>query len=255
MSLLECRGLVKVYPGGKRAVSDVSFHVDPGEIVGLLGPNGAGKTTTFRMACGLIEPTDGEVFLHGANVTRQPMYQRARKGMGYLPQDDSYFRKLSVEENLLAIMEFLPYSRTERKHLLADLLTKFGLADKHRQAASTLSGGECRRLEIARCLASKPNIILLDEPFTGIDPVTINAVQDIMFKLKKEGISILLTDHRERETLTITDRNYVIVNGRVLVDGDAATVLRHPEAQALYFGNRFDPDSIISEKSNFGKAA
>ncbi len=139
--------------------------------------------------------------------------------------------------------------------MLADLLNKFGLADKHRQGASTLSGGERRRLEIARCLASKPSIILLDEPFTGIDPVTINAVQDIMAKLKDEGISFLLTDHRERETLTITDRNYVIVAGRVLVSGDAPTVLRHPEAQALYFGTRFDPDSIINEKSNFGKAA
>ena len=251
MPLLECRRLVKVYPGGKRAVDGVSFDVDAGEIVGLLGPNGAGKSTTFRMACGLISPTEGSVFLNGTDVTRWPMYQRARHGMGYLPQDTSIFVKLTVEQNLLAILEFLPLSYSDQQRTIDRLLSQFGLADKRNQIASSLSGGEKRRLEIARCLASSPKIILLDEPFTGIDPVTINNIQDIIAHLRETGISILLTDHREREALTITDRSNVIVGGRVLVSGDAGTVLKDPLAQELYFGKRYDADSIIEERSNF----
>jgi len=251
MSLLECSGLVKVYSGGKRAVNGVSFHVDRGEIVGLLGPNGAGKTTTFRMACGLISPTEGRVHLNGGDVTQWPMYQRARAGMGYLPQDTSVFVKLSVEQNLQAILEFLPLSYKDRKATIERLLSQFGLSGKRHQIASTLSGGERRRLEISRCLASTPKIILLDEPFTGIDPRTINDIQDIISDLRASGISILLTDHRERETLTITDRSYVICDGSVLVSGDAATVLNDPTAQDLYFGKRFDATSIIEEKSNY----
>lgn len=251
MSILECHGLVKVYPGGKRAVDGVSFDVDPGEIVGLLGPNGAGKSTTFRMACGLIAPTEGRVLLDGKDVTRAPMYKRARAGMGYLPQDTSIFTKLTVEQNIRAILEFLPLSHRERTDRLNRLLGQFGLTDKAHQISSTLSGGERRRLEIARCLSSRPRIILLDEPFTGIDPTTINDIQDIIGELRDSGISILLTDHRERETLTITDRTYVIVSGQVLVSGDISTVLNHPEAQAKYFGHRFDAESIIEEKENF----
>ena len=256
MPLLECRNLVKVYPGGKRAVDGVSFDVELGEIVGLLGPNGAGKTTTFRMACGLINPTEGEVHLNGEDVSQWPMYKRARNGLGYLPQDESIFRKLSVEQNLQAILEFLPFSYRERREMIEQLLGQFGLEDKRRQTASTLSGGERRRLEIARCLASRPRIILLDEPFTGIDPVTINDIQDIIVDLRDHGIAILLTDHRERETLTITDRSNVICAGRVLVSGDAETVLNDPTAQEMYFGRRFDATSIIEEKSNFrGRSA
>ncbi|MFV0443528.1 MAG: LPS export ABC transporter ATP-binding protein [Planctomycetaceae bacterium] len=255
MPLLECRNLVKVYPGGKRAVDGVNFDVELGEIVGLLGPNGAGKSTTFRMACGLINPTEGEVLLNGEDVTHWPMYQRARHGLGYLPQDESIFRKLSVEQNLQAILEFLPFSYRERQQMIERLLGQFGLTEKRRQIASTLSGGERRRLEISRCLASQPRIILLDEPFTGIDPVTINDIQDIIVDLRDHGIAILLTDHRERETLTITDRSNVICAGRVLVSGDAETVLNDPTAQEMYFGRRFDATSIIEEKSNFRNKA
>lgn len=252
MPILECIDLVKEYPG-KKAVNGVSFDVEKGEIVGLLGPNGAGKTTTFRMACGMISPTQGRVILNGKDVTKWPMYKRARLGMGYLPQDESVFTKLTVEQNLIAILEFMPLSSKERKHRASSLLGQFGLDKKSHQIASTLSGGERRRLEIARCLASGPQLILLDEPFTGIDPVTINGIQDIIAELRDRGISILLTDHRERETLTICDRSNVIFAGQVLCCGDAETVLNHPDAQRIYFGSRFDASSIIEEKSSFQK--
>jgi len=250
MPLLKCTGLVKDYPG-KRAVDGIDFHVERGEIVGLLGPNGAGKTTTFRMACGLIGQTEGRVILDGTDVTGWPMYQRARHGMGYLPQDDSIFVKLSVEQNVLAVLEYLKIDRSERFDFADQLLEQFGLQDKRGQIASTLSGGERRRLEIARCLASRPALILLDEPFTGIDPVTIHSIQDIIAELCDSGISILLTDHRERETLTITDRSYIICAGKVLVSGDAETVLNDPTAQEMYFGKRFDAGSIIEGKEAF----
>ncbi len=253
MALLECQGLVKDYPG-KRAVDDVDFHVERGEIVGLLGPNGAGKTTSFRMACGLIAPTKGTVRLGGKEVTRWPMYKRARAGMGFLPQDNSIFRKLSVEQNVSAILEYLDLSRKERVAMIDRLLNQFGLQNKRKQVASTLSGGERRRLEIARCLASKPSLILLDEPFTGIDPVTISSIQDIIAELCDSGISILLTDHRERETLTITHRNYIICAGKVVVSGDAETVLNDNRARDLYFGHRFDADSIIEGKDAFNSS-
>ncbi|HUG19448.1 MAG TPA: LPS export ABC transporter ATP-binding protein [Planctomycetaceae bacterium] len=248
--LLECRDLVKDYPG-KRAVDGVSFNVFPGEIVGLLGPNGAGKSTSFRMACGLLSPTDGHVYLNGEDVTRWPMYQRARHGLGYLPQDSSIFVKLSVEDNILAILEYLKFSTAAAWDRVDELLEQFGLSDKRKQTSSTLSGGERRRLEIARCLASDPDLILLDEPFTGIDPVTIHSIQDIIEKLRQAGIAILLTDHRERETLAITDRSYIICAGKVIVDGDAQTVLSDPTAQELYFGRRFDANSIIEGKQTF----
>jgi lipopolysaccharide export system ATP-binding protein len=244
MPLLECYSLVKDYPG-KRAVDGVDFFVERGEIVGLLGPNGAGKTTTFRMACGLISPTEGRVILDGTDVTDWPMYLRARRGMGFLPQDDSIFVKLTVEQNILAILEYLSLDRPQRLLETDRLLGDFGLLEKRKQIASTLSGGERRRLEIARCLASKPALILLDEPFTGIDPVTIHGIQDIIADLRDQGISILLTDHRERETLAITDRSYVICAGKVLVSGDADTVLNHPVAQKLYFGVRYAEQSLI----------
>lgn len=250
MALLECHGLIKQYPS-KRAVDGVSFNVGVGEIVGLLGPNGAGKTTSFRMTCGLVTPTAGKVIFNGQDVTNWPLYRRAQLGMGYLPQDESIFVKLSVEQNIIAVLEFLPLSRKERQFRLDELLEKFGLTNKRTQIASTLSGGERRRLEIARCLASKPQLILLDEPFTGIDPVTIHSIQDIIADLRNSGISILLTDHRERETLTITDRSYVVFAGKILCSGNAETVLRDENAQALYFGKRFDAESIIESKGVF----
>lgn len=252
--LLECVDLVKDYPG-KRAVDGVSFHVMPGEIVGLLGPNGAGKTTSFRMACGMISPTEGRVILNGTDVTAWPMYRRAQHGMGYLPQDHSIFTKLSVEQNIHAVLEYLPISRGERRDKVEHLLNQFGLTEKRKQISSTMSGGEKRRLEIARCLATDPVLILLDEPFTGIDPVTIHSIQDIIGSLRERGISVLLTDHRERETLTITDRNYIVFRGEVLVSGDAETVLHDPEAQRWYFGDRFDASSIIESRKNFTKDA
>jgi lipopolysaccharide export system ATP-binding protein len=234
---LQCSGLKKIY-GGRTVVNDVGFHVEQGEIVGLLGPNGAGKTTSFRMTCGMIAPTAGKVLLDGIEVTDWPMYKRARQGMGYLAQESSVFVKLSVEDNILAILEMLHVGRKERRKLTDELLQQFGLTKLSKSIASTLSGGERRRLEIARCLASKPTLILLDEPFTGIDPVTIQGIQEIIRGLRNSGIAILLTDHREMETLTITDRNYIICEGRVLVSGDSETVLSNEAAQRAYFGKR-----------------
>lgn len=252
MSLLECTGLVKQYPRrAKRAVDGVDFHVEVGEIVGLLGPNGAGKTTSFRMTCGLVAPTQGRVVFNGVDVTQWPLYRRAQHGMGYLPQDESIFVKLTVEQNIIAVLEYLPLSYKERKQRLDGLLDQFGLSDKRQQIASTLSGGERRRLEIARCLATKPQLILLDEPFTGIDPVTIHSIQDIIADLRNQGISILLTDHRERETLTITDRSYIVFAGRILCSGDAETVLSDEQALKYYFGKRFDAGSILDSKGVF----
>ena len=241
MPLLDCRGLVKDYPG-KRAVDGVDYTVDRGEIVGLLGPNGAGKTTSFRMTCGLITPTKGQVLLDGTDVTNWPLYRRARMGLGYLPQDDSVFGKLTVAQNLQVVLEYLGIKRSERKQRIGELLDQFGIADRHAQIASTLSGGERRRLEIARCLASRPSLILLDEPFAGIDPVTINSIQNIIVRLRDQGISILLTDHREQETLGVTDRAYVISEGKVLVSGTPSKVLADRRAQEIYFGQQDQTD-------------
>lgn len=234
---LQCIGLKKIY-GSRTVVNDVGFDVAPGEIVGLLGPNGAGKTTSFRMTCGMIAPTAGQVLLDGVDVSDWPMFKRARRGMGYLAQESSVFVKLSVEQNILAILELLHVGRQERRRTTAMLLDQFGLTRLSKSIASTLSGGERRRLEIARCLASEPTLILLDEPFTGIDPVTIQGIQEIIRSLRDSGIAILLTDHREMETLTITDRNYIICDGRVLVSGDSETVLGSEAAQRAYFGKR-----------------
>ena len=239
MPLLDGRGLVKDYPG-KRAVDGGDYTVERGEIVGLLGPNGAGKTTSFRMTCGLVTPTKGQVLLDGTDVTNWPLYRRARMGLGYLPQDDSVFGKLTVAQNLQVVLEYLGIKRSERKQRIHELLDQFGIADRHAQVASTLSGGERRRLEIARCLASRPSLILLDEPFAGVDPVTINSIQNIIVRLREQGISILLTDHREQETLGVTDRAYVISQGKVLVSGTPSEVLSDRRAQEVYFGQQ-DP--------------
>ena len=245
MPLLDCRGLVKDYPG-KRAVDGVDFVVEQGEIVGLLGPNGAGKTTSFRITCGLVTPNKGQVLLDGTDVTSWPLYRRARHGLGYLPQDDSVFGKLSVAQNLQVVLEYLGVKRAERKRRISELLGQFGIADQHAQVASTLSGGERRRLEIARCLASRPKLILLDDPFAGIDPVTINTIQDIIQQLREQGISILLTDHREQETLGVTDRAYIVYQGKVLVSGTPEEVLADPRAQEVYFGRQATGDEAVA---------
>jgi lipopolysaccharide export system ATP-binding protein len=236
MPLLEVTGLVKTY-GSRRVVDGVDFEVDSGEIVGLLGPNGAGKTTSFRMTCGIVEPDAGRVVLAENDVTLWPMFLRARDGgMGYLAQEQSVFRKLSVENNLLAVMEMLGMDRAARRKRCEGLLEQFDIKHIRKSKALYISGGEKRRLEIARSLISNPKIILLDEPFTGIDPVTINSIQKIIRRLREEGIAILITDHRERETLAITDRSYVIRSGKVLCHGSADEVLNHPEAKKYYFG-------------------
>ena len=237
MALLEARGLVKTY-GRRRVVDGVDFQVERGEIVGLLGPNGAGKTTSFRMTCGMIEPDKGRVVLNELDVTNWPMYRRAKDGgMGYLAQEQSVFRKLTVEQNLLAVMEMLHMSPKVRKTRCEELLEQFDIVKIRKSKAMVISGGEKRRLEIARCLVSNPTIILLDEPFTGIDPVTINSIQRIIRRLRDTGISILITDHRERETLAITDRSYVIRAGKVLCHGTAEEVLNNPDARKYYFGD------------------
>ncbi|NMC18913.1 MAG: LPS export ABC transporter ATP-binding protein [Thermogutta sp.] len=236
-AVLAVCGLVKSY-GPRKVVDGVSFEVWPGEIVGLLGPNGAGKTTSFRMTCGLIRPDEGTVYLLGKDVTQWPMHRRAREGgMGYLAQESSVFRKLTVEENLLGIMELLGFDRKSRVLRCRQLLEQFGLAPLRKSRAGSLSGGERRRLEIARALVSEPKIILLDEPFTGIDPVTIDAIQAIIRNLRERGISILITDHQVRETLQVTDRSYVIRAGRVLCHGSPQEVLENPEARKHYFGD------------------
>lgn len=240
MPLLEAKGLVKSY-GNRRVVDGVEFEVEAGEIVGLLGPNGAGKTTSFRMTCGMVDPDAGSVRLGGKDVTSWPMYRRARDGgMGYLAQESSVFRKLSVQQNLLGVMEMLGIDRRTRRARCEELLEQFGITKLRRSKAMSLSGGERRRLEIARCLVSNPKIILLDEPFTGIDPVTIDSIQDIIRDLRSSGISILITDHQVRETLEITDRSYVVKAGQVLCHGRPQEVLSNPEARKHYFGESME---------------
>jgi lipopolysaccharide export system ATP-binding protein len=234
--ILEARGLAKTY-GRRRVVDGVSFYVDRAEIVVLLGPNGAGKTTSFRMTCGMVEPDRGQVFLNGVDVTNWPMHKRASDGgMGYLAQDSSVFKKLTVEQNLLGVMELLKMPWKRRKSRSDELLEQFGITHIRKSSAGSLSGGERRRLEIARCLVSDPEIILLDEPFTGIDPVTIQSIQDVIRDLRDRGISILITDHQARETLQITDRGYVVAKGSVLCEGTPEELVRNPKARELYFG-------------------
>lgn len=236
MPILEVNGLVKSF-GRRRVVDGVSFEVDHGEIVGLLGPNGAGKTTSFRMTCGMIEPDKGQVILNGQDVTQWPMYRRSREGgMGYLPQQTSVFAKLSTEQNLLAMMELLGMNRRERKLRSEELLEQFRITHIRRSKAGKLSGGEKRRLEIARCLVSNPEIIMLDEPFAGIDPVTVQSIQGIIRDLRDRGISILITDHAAREILQITDRTYVVSEGQVLCSGTADEIVGHEEVKKKYLG-------------------
>ena len=240
MTILKVEGLIKRY-GSRTVVDGVDFEVAEGEIVGLLGPNGAGKTTSFRMTCGMVAPNGGKVFLQGKDVTDWPMYRRAAEGgMGYLAQESSVFRSLSVEQNLTGMMELLGMDRPTRKARCDELLQQFSITHIRKSKAGTLSGGERRRLEIARCLVSDPAIILLDEPFTGIDPVTIESILVIVRELRDRGISILITDHRVRETLEITDHSYVIRAGKVLCNGSPKEVLSNREAREAYFGKGMD---------------
>jgi lipopolysaccharide export system ATP-binding protein len=249
MALLEARGLEKWY-GRRKVVDGVSFDVEAGEVVGLLGPNGAGKTTSFRMTTGQISPQGGKVLFNGEDVTHLPMFKRARLGMGYLSQEPSIFRKLTVEQNILAILEMLPASRSlgrklsraERNQRAEEVLEQFGLTRLARNSAARLSGGERRRLEIARCLVCEPLLILLDEPFTGIDPHAIYDIQQVVRDLRSRQIGILITDHNVRETLKITDRSYLIKDGQVRTKGSARELINDPIAIRDYLGNSFKED-------------
>jgi lipopolysaccharide export system ATP-binding protein len=236
--LLQTRNLVKEY-AGRRVVNGVDIHVGRGEVVGLLGPNGAGKTTTFYMTVGLVRPDGGQVFLDGTEVTRLPMHRRARLGMGYLAQEPSVFRKLTVEENILAILETLPISRHEREIRLASLLDELDIKALAKNKAYTLSGGERRRLEITRALVTSPKLLLLDEPFSGVDPIAVYEVQQIIGGLRKKGLGILLTDHNVRETLSIVDRAYLICEGKVESEGSGEFLINDPKSRELYLGPRF----------------
>lgn len=230
--------LQKTY-GRRRVVDDVSFHVNEGEIVGLLGANGAGKTTSFYMLVGLETTETGSIHLNGRDVTGLPMYLRARLGLGYLPQEPSIFRKMTAEQNILAVLETLPINRGERFERLDELLEEFGVTHVRRTRGDALSGGERRRVEIARCLATNPRFILLDEPFAGIDPLAIDDIREIILYLKQQGIGIFITDHNVRETLSITDRAYIMTEGKILRSGSPAELVQDADVRRLYLGERF----------------
>ncbi len=236
--VLETEELVKIY-GGRAVVNGVNVNVRKGEIVGLLGPNGAGKTTSFYMIVGLVRPNSGRVLFSGDDVTNFPMYKRARLGMGYLPQEESIFRKMTVEQNILAILETLPMSKKERRHRCDELLHQFGIEKIAKNTALTLSGGEKRRLTIARSLVTNPTLLMLDEPFSGVDPIAVYDVQQIVVNLRKSGLAILITDHNVRETLSIVDRAYLIFEGRVESEGSKDFLINDPISRQLYLGERF----------------
>lgn len=245
--LLEAEGLVKSY-NGRTVVQDVSFRVDDGEIVGLLGANGAGKTTSFRMTVGMIEPDAGAVRFLGRDITRLPMYKRARRGIGYLSQEPSVFQRLTVEDNLMAICETLRLSRAERRRQVDQLLEQFNLGVVRRNLARFISGGERRKLEIARALITSPRLILLDEPFSGVDPKAVEELRCEIQRLRSEGISILLTDHNVHETLKVTDRSYVLHEGAVISSGTPHDLVNDPRVRETYLGNTFRGDEFTPEK-------
>jgi len=236
--LVSAEHLVKTYRG-RTVVKDVSISVRSGEVVGLLGPNGAGKTTSFYMVMGLIRPDGGSVSFRGVDVTHIPMYKRARMGMGYLAQEPSIFRKLTVEENIMAILETLDISRAERKKRCAELLEELSLTRLKDQKAMTLSGGERRRLEITRALVTNPSFIMLDEPFSGVDPLAVYDVQQIILQLKERNLGILITDHNVRDTLSVVDRAYIMCMGEILLEGPSDYLVNDPEAQKVYLGPNF----------------
>jgi lipopolysaccharide export system ATP-binding protein len=235
---LSAVNLQKTY-GRRRVVDDVSLFVGHGEVVGLLGANGAGKTTTFYMMTGLERAEKGKIYLNGKDVTKLPMYLRARLGLGYLPQEPSIFRKMSAEQNILAILETMKLSRSARFARLEELLEEFGVTHVRKTRGDALSGGERRRVEIARCLATEPQIILLDEPFAGIDPIAIDDIREIILYLKNQGIGILITDHNVRETLGITDRAYIMAEGKILRSGEPTELVEDADVRRLYLGERF----------------
>jgi len=247
---IHLENLVKIY-NGRKVVNEVSLEVHKGEIVGLLGPNGAGKTTTFYMVVGLVKPHSGKVFIDDKPIARMPMYRRALLGIGYLAQEQSIFRKLTVEENLMLVLQTMDLRAKERKEKMEKLLHEFGLERVRKQNAMSLSGGERRRVEIARSLVTNPHFLLLDEPFTGIDPIAISEIQEIIGKLKEEkGIGILITDHNVRETLSITNRAYIIRNGSILVHGSSEEIANDPTARKYYLGDRFHYDGPILNGNN-----
>jgi lipopolysaccharide export system ATP-binding protein len=237
-SVLRTERLVKSYRG-KRVVNEVSLDVNQQEVVGLLGPNGAGKTTTFYMIVGVIQPEAGNVFFNDVSITLFPMFKRARLGISYLPQEASIFRKLTVEENILAILEMLPMSKQQRKQKLEKLLSDLKIEKVAKQRAYTLSGGERRRAEVARALVTDPAFILLDEPFTGIDPIVRQDIQNVVHQLRKIGIGVLITDHNVRETLEITDRAYIMYEGKILFQGTPDELTHNEEARKIYLGEKF----------------
>ena len=241
MSVLKTHELVKAY-GKRKVVNKVSIEVQQGEIVGLLGPNGAGKTTTFYMVTGMIRPTEGEIELDGEQITNYPMFKRARLGIGYLSQESSVFRKLTVEDNVMAILQLMKISRKERKRRLNELLEELNISHLRKSKAYNLSGGERRRLEITRALVIKPKYILLDEPFAGVDPIAVADIQDIVKSLKDRNIGVLITDHNVHETLSITDRSYLIFEGKILKTGTSEFLANDPEARRLYLGESFRLD-------------
>jgi len=238
LKLLEVDGLCKSY-GGRQVVKGVSLSVRRGEIVGLLGPNGAGKTTTFYMVVGVIAPDQGRILFDNQDLTALPIHIRARHGIGYLSQEPSVFKKLTVEENIMAVLEILPLTRMERHTRLNELLKELNISHLRKNKAFTLSGGETRRLEITRALVTNPSFLLLDEPFSGIDPIVVKEAQGIILELKKKGIGILLTDHNVRETLSITDRAYLMADGKIMISGTSSDLINDPNAREVYLGKDF----------------
>lgn len=241
--LLQANNLVKTY-GGRAVVNDVSYDVDNQEIVGLLGANGAGKTTSFRITVGMIQPDAGAVFFDGADISKLPMYKRARRGIGYLSQEPSVFQRLTVEDNLMAICETLNISGKQRRQRVEELLNQFGLLKVRKNPAKNVSGGERRKLEIARSLITNPTLILLDEPFSGVDPKAVEELRTEILKLRDQGIAILLTDHNVHETLKVTDRSYVIHEGQVISAGRPAKLINDPRVRETYLGNTFRGDEF-----------
>jgi len=239
--------LVKKY-GGRTVVNQVNIELKQGEIVGLLGPNGAGKTTTFNMILGLVKPTSGRIFFDEADISRLPMFRRSRLGMSYLTQEVSVFRKLTVKENILSILESLPLTEAERKERLQWLLEELGIAHLAEQRAYTLSGGERRRVEIARALVPRPAFMLLDEPFSGVDPKSVEELQNIIYQLRDHNLGILITDHSVRETLQVTDESYLIYEGKVEMSGKASDLVNDPRAREIYLGQRFYMDLTPDER-------
>lgn len=236
--ILKAENLVKKYKQ-RTVVNDVSFEVSQGEIVGLLGPNGAGKTTSFYMIVGLIKPNEGTIFLDGIDITKDPMYRRAQKGIGYLAQEASVFRKLTVEDNIMSILEMTKLTKEERHEKLEELINEFSLHKVRKNRGDLLSGGERRRTEIARALAASPNFILLDEPFAGVDPIAVEEIQTIVAKLKKKNIGILITDHNVQETLSITDRAYLLFEGKILESGTPEVLAANEMVRKVYLGSNF----------------